>query len=125
MEITVDRLKHSAAVASKMKELATQHPGRYCAGLNDAFILGMLHDIGYEFSTIQEEHAHEGGLVLKEQGYKYWQEVYYHGVLQHEYDPPMLRLLDHADMITGPAGENRTIQERIEDIAKRYGKGSR
>ena len=61
---------------------------------------------------------------MKEQGYKYWKEVYYHGIPQDEYDSPMLRLLNYADMITGPAGEYMTIEQRIEDIAKRYGEGS-
>ena len=61
---------------------------------------------------------------MKEQNYKYWQEVFYHGISQNEYDSPMLRLLNYVDMITGPTGEYITIRERIDDISKRYGKGS-
>jgi len=124
MEITVDRMKHSLAVATKMKELASTNKEKYQVDPDDAFILGLLHDIGYEFSKEQKEHANKGGLVLKEQNYKYWREVFYHGIPQDEYDSPMLRLLNYVDMITGPTGEYVTIQERIDDIAKRYGKGS-
>ena len=36
----------------------------------------------------------------------------------------MLRLLNYADMITGPAGEHMTTEQSIEDIAERYGEGS-
>ena len=124
MEITIDRMKHSVAVAIKMKELVIQKPDKYGCSPDDAFVLGMLHDIGYGFSDDQKEHANKGGMVLKEQGYKYWQEVYYHGIPQEEYDSQMLKLLNYVDMITGPTGEYMTVQERIDDIADRYGKGS-
>ncbi len=124
MMITDDRIKHSLAVAKKMKEMAAENPDKYPVEPGAAFVLGLLHDVGYEFSGEQKEHAHKGGSVLKEQGYKYWKEVYYHGIPQDEYDSPMLRLLNYADMITGPAGEYMTIEQRIEDIAKRYGEGS-
>ena len=124
MKITIDRIKHSLSVATKMKELVTTDKEKYQVNPDDAFILGMLHDIGYEFSEEQKEHASRGGLVLKEQNYKYWQEVFYHGISQNEYDSPMLRLLNYVDMITGPTGEYITIRERIDDISKRYGKGS-
>lgn len=124
MTITTNRMKHSLAVAAKMKELATTKPEKYLVNPEDAFILGIVHDIGYEFSKEQREHANIGGLVLKAQNYKYWQEVFYHGILQEEYDSPMLNLLNYVDMITGPTGEYVTIEERIYDIGKRYGKGS-
>ncbi len=124
MEITIDRLKHSLSVARKMRALAIEDPQKYPVDPNEAYVLGLVHDIGYDFSDEQKEHAHKGGELLEAQGYKYWKEVYYHGVCQTEYDSVMLRLLNYVDMITGPTGEYVTIRERIEDIAQRYGKGS-
>lgn len=124
MEISVDRMKHSLAVAKKMKEMVAADSKKYGCLPDDAFVLGMLHDIGYEFSTEQIEHAKKGGLVLKRQGYRYWKEVYYHGISQDEYDSLILRLLNYVDMITGPTGEYMSIQARIDDIVKRYGKHS-
>ena len=124
MEITIDRLKHSLSVARKMRSLAIEDPQRYPVDPNEAYVLGLVHDIGYDFSDEQKEHAHKGGELLEAQGYKYWKEVYYHGVCQTEYDSVMLRLLNYVDMITGPTGEYVTIRERIEDIAQRYGMGS-
>lgn len=124
MNLTSDRLNHSLSVAKKMKELATCFPHKYPVNPEEAFILGLLHDVGYEFSDEQKEHANKGGLILKEQGYKYWKEVYYHGIPQDEYCSNMLSLLNYVDMITGPQGDYMTIEERINDIASRYGKDS-
>ena len=124
MAITVDRIKHSLAVAKKMEEMAAKNPDKYQVDPEEAFVVGLLHDIGYEFVSEQKDHANKGGLILKEQGYKYWQEVYYHGIPQDEYESPMLQLLNYVDMITSPTGEPMTIEQRIEDIAKRYGEGS-
>jgi predicted hydrolase (HD superfamily) len=124
MEISENRLKHILAVATKMKRMAETDHGIYPVDPDEAFVVGMLHDIGYEFSKEPGEHAIKGGLLLKEQGYKFWQEIYYHSTVQDEYDSPMLRLLNYADITTGPAGTDMTVQERIEDIADRYGRGS-
>ncbi len=124
MEITVDRLKHSLAVATKMKKMAKIDQKKYPVDPNEMFVLGFLHDIGYEFSEVQKEHSHKGGEVLRKQGYKYWKEIYFHGVPQDEYDSPELRLLNYVDMTIGPHGEEMTIKQRIDDIAARYGNNS-
>lgn len=121
MDITLDRLKHSLGVANKMQELAKDKAE---VDSNDAFILGLLHDIGYQFTENTGEHAKVGGEVLKNQGYKYWKEVYYHGIPQKDFDSPMLQLLNYADMTIGPTGNELTIKERILDISNRYGRGS-
>ncbi len=126
MEITIDRLKHSLAVARKMKEITLLNFKRSECDPEDAFTLGLVHDLGYEFVSKQDEHANKGGLILKMQGYKYWKEVYYHGALQtNGYKSHLLDLLNYADLTTGPTGEYLTIEERIADIAIRYGKGSK
>lgn len=121
MDITLDRLKHSLGVANKMRELAKDKAE---VNSDDAFILGLLHDIGYQFTENTGEHAKVGGEVLKNQGYKYWKEVYYHGIPQKDFDSSMLQLLNYADMTIGPTGNELTIEERILDISNRYGKGS-
>jgi len=50
MQITVDRLKHSLAVATKMKEMAQTNCDVYPVNPDEAFVLGMIHDVGYAFS---------------------------------------------------------------------------
>ena len=64
------------------------------------FILGILHDIGYEYSSVQTEHPKIGGNLLRRQGYKYWQEVYYHGRSYSLYSSLPLQLLNTADLHT-------------------------
>ncbi len=124
MDLTSDRMNHCLSVAKKMRELATHFPDKYPVNPDEAFVLGLLHDVGYEFSEEQKEHANKGGLLLKEQGYKYWKEVFYHGIPQDEYSSKMLTLLNYVDMITGPKGDYMTVEERINDIANRYGEDS-
>ena len=124
MVVTIDRMNHSLSVANKMKELVEGSPNEYNASPNEAFIIGILHDIGYEFVDDQKEHAHVGGLTLKKQGYKYWKEIFYHGLPQNEFTSPELWLLNYVDMITGPTGKYTTLVERIKEISVRYGMGS-
>ena len=114
MNISLERMKHSLEVARKMKILVELEPTKYHINPEDAFLLGILHDIGYEFCNTQDEHAKIGG-----------KEVYYHGIIQYEYNSSLLQLLNFVDMTTGPNGEDMTMEERINDIIKRYGKESK
>ncbi len=122
--MTTNRMQHSLAVARKMKKTVEDAGNRYPCTSEEAYLLGYLHDIGYEFAETQKEHAHAGGLLLKEQRYPYWKEVFYHGEVQAEYDSPLLRLLNYVDMTTGPDGTDFTMKERLQDIAVRYGADS-
>lgn len=115
------RVKHSLSVAKRMKELVLEQPIKYEISPDEAFILGLLHDIGYECCTEPKYHAGGGGMLLKGQGYKYWKEVYYHGLPQEVYTSSELRLLNYADMTTNANGDYVSIEERIEDIGARYG----
>lgn len=124
MEFDEKRLKHSLAVARKMKIAVENEPQKYSSSPEDMFYLGLIHDAAYEFSNNQEEHEHKGGEILKLNGYRYWEEVYYHGDPNSEYDSAELRLLNYADMTTGPDGTDITVEARLEDIADRYGYSS-
>lgn len=39
--------------------------------INDCFVIGLNHDIGYEFVTNKIEHNKIGGEILKRNKYKY------------------------------------------------------
>jgi len=124
MELTIARLQHSLAVARKMRNLTAQNRQRFSCSPEDMFYLGMLHDLGYEFVENQNEHEIMGGQILREQGYRFWREIFYHGNPDAEYYSPELDLLNYCDMTTGPNGEDMTIEERIADIMHRYGEDS-
>ena len=118
-----DRLKHSYGVAIKMKEIG-KNMQLNADEIEDLFLLGLNHDIGYEFSENGVNHNKIGGLILKKNGYKFWREVYYHGILTSEYDSLYLRILNQADMQIDKYGNDVGYEKRLEDIAGRYGKDS-
>ncbi len=117
-----DRLKHSLTVANKMIELGKKY-NLSDKKLEELFLLGYLHDIGYEFGN-NENHNIIGGELLKENGYKYWKEVYYHGIPNCEYQSIYLDILNTADMMIDKSGNNVGFDKRLEDIKSRYGENS-
>ena len=114
-----DRLKHSYAVANKMIELGKEKSLSEIE-LQELFLLGYLHDIGYEFGT-NENHNIIGGNLLKKNNYEYWKEVYYHGVPNSEYKSLYLDILNRADMMIDKHGNDVGFDKRLEDIKNRCG----
>ena len=119
--ISNNRLNHVIAVARKMRRIVQENQSKYNITPKEAFILGYLHDIGYEFTGDQTQHSIVGGKILRDQNYRYWREVYYHSRVQYEYTSPELILLNYCDITTGPNGEDFTIQERTDEVGRRYG----
>lgn len=117
-----DRLKHSYAVANKMVELGKEKnlPDEQ---LQELFLLGYLHDIGYQFGT-NENHNMIGGNLLRNSNYKYWKEVYYHGIPNSEYKSLYLDILNTADMMIDKYGNDVGFDKRLDDIKNRYGEDS-
>ena len=117
-----DRLKHCYAVANKMVELGKEK-NLSDNQLQELFILGYIHDIGYQFGT-NENHNIIGGKILKESNYKYWKEVYYHGISNSNYKSLYLDILNAADMMIDKKGNDVGFDKRLEDIRNRYGEDS-
>lgn len=127
--ISEDRWQHILGVARKAKEIALKLKKNDARFAEDMFVLGMLHDMGYEFLTtdggrVNASHATIGGKILKRSGYKYWQIVALHGDATVENMCDELFILDCADMLTGPKGEDFSFEERLEEIALRFGQDS-
>lgn len=122
--ISFDRMTHQLSVARDLVEQA-QSRGTYSEQeLQNLFVLGYLHDIGYEFATDPDDHAAIGSEVLKRLGFTYWAEVANHGNPESSYSSAELDLLNSADMHTSSTGERVTYAERLQDIADRYGEDS-
>ena len=119
----LDRLKHSLSVANKMVEIGKEF-NLDEGDLQDLFILGYNHDIGYNFYSNQIEHNIVGGEKLKDNQYKYWKEVYYHGNPDCEYQSLFLKILNMADMQIDKFGNDVGYEKRLEDIKNRYGVNS-
>ena len=117
-----NRIKHSLAVARKMVEIGKEY-GLDNNELQDLFVLGLNHDIGYEYGE-HANHEHVGGELLKRNNYKYWQEVYYHGDIKAEYNSIYLDILNKADMQIDRYGNDVGYEKRLADIRERYGEQS-
>ena len=119
-----NRMKHSVGVGKKMKKLAGEISPGDKDFEQDMFLLGLLHDIGYEFSSEQDEHAQTGGNALRMNGYKYWKEIFYHGKPNAEYSSEALKILNIADLLTDAQGNEVSAKDRLLDVMGRYGKDS-
>ena len=120
--ITQNRLQHILGVARKCKEYAIKFKPDDNKFAEDMFLLGIMHDLGYEFIESNASHAAIGGEILKRNNYRYWQEVSLHGDETVENMSDELFILNCADMSTGPNGEDFTFDERLKEIAQRFGK---
>ena len=118
-----DRLKHSMSVARKMVAIGKEYHLSEDE-LKELFLLGYNHDIGYGFCSNNIEHNIVGGEILKNNGYKYWKEVYYHGNPNSEYQSQFLKILNMADMQIDKYGNDVGYEKRLEDIKNRYGEDS-
>ena len=119
MAIDESRAKHIMAVARLMKDKAKE----FDLDEKEMFTLGFLHDIGYEFGGSEEHHT-VGAEMLKQQNYKYYQEVLHHGKPNTGYTSKALDLLNYADMKTNKLGEYVGFEARLEDIKSRRGENS-
>lgn len=121
MAFSSDRANHSLTVAKQMYEKALGKTGDEFYA-KKMFHLGLVHDIGYQFTDNNKEHAHVGGEFLREEGYEYWKEVYDHGnpnLTERPSDEWFL--LNIADMQTDAKGNRVSFDERLKDIGDRYG----
>ena len=118
--ITNERYNHIIAVARlMMDETLKKYPDDEKKA-EDMFVLGLLHDIGYEFGD-NLDHNDIGGHILERQNYKYFNEVKYHGVCESNYQSNELDLLNYADMHINARGDYVSFDERLEDIKNRRG----
>lgn len=120
--MTNERANHSWAVARKMVEIGKQM-NLSEEEQEDLFVLGINHNIGYQFGS-NDEINEKGAEFLRDNGYKYWKEVYYHGKPDSEYSSMYLDILNEADMKINNQGQEVSYEERLSDIADRYGRES-
>lgn len=123
MFISENKLKHSLAVARYMQKYAVEHFLDEKLG-QELFVLGYLHDIGEEFTETKEEHNVVGGLLLKEQKYKYWKEVYYHGNPKAEYSSLALQILNLAELCINSDGSFIGIDTKLAMLREKFGETS-
>lgn len=122
--ITSNRWQHILGVARKAKILALALRPNDEKYSEDMFLLGMLHDFGYEFTENGKKHAMVAGQILERSGYKYWQDVVNHSEKATDNMSDETFIINCADLSVSPDGKDITIAERVEDIGRRHGKNS-
>lgn len=133
--ISENRLHHILGVASKSYSIAKSegHDEGFCRKM---FMIGWCHDVGYEFSHIQEEHPNISAQMLLElingcQDRKCIDSAYVQAVKRHGTIPEDAslrtdewRILNMADMTTDSEGNDVDVAYRLADIETRYGTDS-
>lgn len=129
--ISEDRLHHIIGVARKAYSLSKEmgYNEEFCRRM---FMLGYLHDVGYEFSKEQKEHPDVSADLLASvfgsiiPGAK--DGIAYDAIKNHgKYtDKKTLewKILNMADMLIDSKGNEVDVTARLDDIKDRYGEYS-
>ena len=121
--ISDERLHHSLAVARKCYDIALGM-GKSLSYCEKAWLVGYLHDIGYEFSD--SNHERDGASILSRAGLS--SEIV-NAIKNHDsvrkYSHTLHSILILADLQTMPDGRYCDVMTRLEDIKARYGEYSK
>lgn len=129
--ISEDRLHHIIGVARKAYKIAKDmgYEEDFCY---KCFMLGWIHDVGYEFSEKQSEHSDISAKMLmfmNEDPFgsdlikPLYKAIKEHGKYPTEITDEYI-ILNMADMQVDSKGNEVTVFERLEDIKNRYGEDS-
>lgn len=127
--ISEDRLHHILGVARECYSLAKEkgYDEDFCRRM---FMVGWNHDVGYEFSTKQEEHpiiSEEMLNTLKISKVNAGQRVC-HAIKKHgqytDLKTVEWKILNIADMTIDSRGNKVDVMKRLDDIKDRYGENS-
>lgn len=123
--INDNKMNHILAVARLMYQMAIDD-GKDEEYAKEMFLLGYVHDIGYEFCTKSTDHPNIGSDILQKSNYKYSNQVLYHGKPNKNdiEDQYAMDLLDKADLLIDHTGKYVGAKIRLEDIKSRYGENS-
>ncbi len=125
--ITESRMRHILAVARKSYQIAKAMnlPEDECRRM---WMMGYLHDVGYEFSEVPEEHAKISADMLELiEGHRcsdLWQAIYQHGLSSGRANSTCWKILTMADLHVDSEGKDVSPKNRLIDIETRYGKDS-
>lgn len=114
------RYRHCYDVGMKMYYYAKKVLNWPIKRCEEIFVLGNLHDIGYELDANAFGHEEKLYEIVKDT-YSYSNEIRYHSKLQDKYLSAEMKLLYFADATVDGNGNWVTYKERLKDIEDRYG----
>lgn len=123
--ISENKMKHILGVARRCAELANEK--NLSPEMHDAcFIMGFLHDIGYEYSLDVVNHPQDGYDMLNH-ALQYQDEIL-QAIKKHgrKYDNLSVfdEILNEADLTVNYKGEPVTIPERLKQIKHKHGENA-
>lgn len=119
MQITENKMKHILTVARQCYEIAKNKYNLEESECQKAFMIGYLHDIGYEFSSLAINHPEIGFMLIKQTLGVELPEIYKHGKPDFEQDK-FLAILNEADLTVNSEGKVVPVEDRLNDIKDRY-----
>lgn len=121
--ISDGKLKHSLGVAKACQQYGKEmHKSEeYCDAL---FVMGFLHDIGYEKSP-DTNHPNVGGSMIESfiKHPEMLEAIKSHGKKFEDFNTADI-ILNMSDLTVNSSGKPCTVYERLEDIKWRYGEDS-
>lgn len=126
--ISEHRLHHILGVARKAYRLAKEM-GKDEDFARKCFMLGWLHDIGYEFSYIPEQHAARSAemylllhdsCTVSDKNERSYKAIRHHGSSQAEFTDEF-KILNMADLLVDSDGKEVDVKTRLKGIKNRYG----
>ena len=117
--ISNDRMQHILSVARQCYQIAKNKYHLEETDCKKAFMIGFLHDVGYEFSEYNLEHPEKGMLLVKETLGIELPEILLHGDPDAE-QTLFLSILNEADLTVDSKGNVVSVEERLQDIVSRY-----
>jgi len=134
--ISEDKLHHILGVARKAYKIA-KDMGCTEDFARKMFMIGWVHDVGYEFSKEASDHPRiSSGLVHQlicsrqvydmQMSLKTNYAIFYHGAFPDEslINNIEWRIINMADMMIDSKGNEVTVKERLSEIKARYGEDS-
>lgn len=127
--ISDHRIQHMIGVARKCYQLAKEKYNMSEEDSRKYFVMGILHDIGYEFTEKRSEHPFVGADILDSLTIQDITDINdairHHGkCLQYEYTDADY-ILNEADLTIDSRGNAVSMEQRCDDIKERYGEDSR
>ena len=121
LQFPESRYKHCHSVGKKMYAYAREVLGWSEAKCQEMFVLGCIHDVGYELYPTMD--GHSSVLAHTLDGYKYSKEISRHSRLCKNFRKE-LDLLYYADATVDSEGNWCTYAQRLQDVKDRYGEDS-
>ena len=117
--ISNDRMIHILSVARQCYQIAKTKYQLTEEECRKAFMIGFLHDVGYEFSEYNLEHPEKGRALVKETLGVDLPEIQMHGDPDGE-QTLFLSILNEADLTVDSKGNVVSVEDRLHDIKSRY-----